>query len=194
MKELFETIWNLALPYQDKRGDGGHAKITTKYAFKLLEFESSDEDIIIPAIMLHDIGWSQLNESDRMRIFDSNATKDEKLKVRCKHQEEGVKLAKVILKKVNYSQKLTEEILEIISQHDTRDGFISNNEGLVRDADKLWRFSKIGFTAVLIRNKFSFQQLYDKLINRIELSNYFYSNKAKQIAYDELEKRKNNFN
>jgi hypothetical protein len=65
---------------------------------------------------------------------------------------------------------------------------------LVRDADKLWQFSNTGFTVDLVRNKFSFQQLYDELINKIELVNFFYSEKAKQIAYDELEMRKKDCN
>jgi len=42
---------------------------------------------------------------------------------------------------------LVPEILEIISHTDTRKGFISKNEGLVRDADKLWRTSQRGFAA-----------------------------------------------
>jgi len=194
MKEIFEKIWELALSYQDKRGDKGHAEITTHYAFKLLETEKGNEEIVIPAIMLHDIGWSQLTKAERMIIFDSNSTKDQKLEVRCKHQDVGVKLAKEILNKLNYSKNLIKDILEIISQHDTRDEFISLNEGLVRDSDKLWRFSKTGFMLDLIRYKFSFQQLYDKLIKRTELPNFFYSQKAKQIALDELEMRKKDCN
>jgi HD superfamily phosphodiesterase len=194
MKEIFEKIWELALPYQDKRDDKGHAKITTDYALKLLETEEGNDEIVVPAIILHDIGWSQLNKEQRMTIFDHAATRDQKLDVRYKHQNTGVELAKKILNQLDYSDDLINEITEIISQHDTRDGFISQNEGLVRDADKLWRFSKTGFTADLVRNKFSFQQLHDKLINKIELPNFFYSEKAKQIAYDELEMRKEDCN
>ncbi len=194
MKEVFEKIWELALPYQDKRDDKGHAEITTSYALKLLESERGNENVVVPAIILHDIGWSQLTKDERMTIFDHSATKDEKLRVRYRHQDEGVRLGKDILNQVNYTQNLIEEILDIISQHDTREGFISQDEGLARDADKLWRFSKTGFIADLIRNKFSFQQLYDKLTNKIELPNFFYSNKAKQIAYDELEIRKKDCN
>lgn len=194
MKEIFEKIWELALPYQDKRDDKEHAEITTSYALRLLESEEGNENVIVPAIILHDIGWSQLTNDEKMAIFDHSATKDEKLGVRYKHQDASVNLGKDILNQINYPQTLIEEILDIISQHDTREGFISQNEGLVRDADKLWRFSKTGFAADLIRNKFSFQQLYDKLINKIELPNFFYSNKAKQIAYDELEIRKKDCN
>jgi HD superfamily phosphodiesterase len=190
MKEIFEKIWKLALPYQDKRDDKGHAEITLQYALKLFGSEGGNEDVIVPAIILHDIGWSQLTSEGRMTIFGQNVTPDEKLEVRLKHQEAGVELGRGILNKINYPKELIEEILEIVSQHDTREGFISKNEGLVRDADKLWRFSKTGFNKDLIRYKFGFQQLNDKLINKIKLTNFFYSEKAEQIAREELEKRR----
>lgn len=106
MKEIFENIWNLALPYQDKRDDKGHAKITTEYALRLLETENDIDKVVVPAIILHDIGWSQLDKEQRMIIFDHNATKDQKLGVRYKHQDEGVKLAKDILNQPNYSDDL----------------------------------------------------------------------------------------
>ena len=193
MDKLFDKIWTLALTYQDKRDDKGHAAVTLHYAQRLLESEKGDKNIIIPAIILHDTGWSQLSDEERMTIFDNNATKDEKLKLRYKHQEEGVIIAKNILEQVKYPKKFTEEILEIISQHDTRKGFLSNNEGLVRDADKLWRFSKIGFDADIKRFNFSFERLEDKLIERANLPNFFFSKKAKQIAYEELENRKHKY-
>ncbi len=194
MKAIFEKIWELSLPYQDKRDDEGHTKITTDYALKLLETEKGDDNVVVPAIILHDIGWSQLNKDERMIALDHSATKDQKLEVRYKHQDAGVKLGKEILDQLNYPEDLIDEILEIISQHDTREGFISQNEGLVRDADKLWRFSKTGFTSYFSRNKFSLQQVYDKFIKKIELPNFFYSDKAKQIAYDELKMRKQDCN
>ncbi len=190
MQKKIEEIWKLALPYQDKRNDKGHARITTQYALKLLESENGDRNVVIPAIMLHDIGWGQLSEKDRMLTFDDRATKEKKLEARYKHQNEGVRLGRKILIQVNYSKDLIEEILEIISQHDTREGFISQNEGLVRDSDKLWRFSKTGLTADLVRSNFSFQQKYQMLCDDIECRNYFYSDIAKKIAYEELKTRK----
>jgi hypothetical protein len=153
MKKIFNQIWKLALPYQDKRDDTGHAEVTTKFAWKLVESEKGDEDVIIPAIMLHDIGYSQLTKERRLQVFDKNLSKEERLKVQMEHQNESVKLARIILGQVNYPPKLTEEILEIISQHDSREGFISKNEGLVRDADKLSRTSREGVAAGEARRK-----------------------------------------
>lgn len=189
MKEIFQKIWDLALPYQDKRDDKGHAEITLHYAQKLLETEDAEEEIVIPAIILHDIGWSQLKKEECMIIFDHDASKDDVLKVRIRHQDESVMLGKDILQQVNYPKDKIDEILEIVSQHDTRKGFISANEGIVRDADKLWRFSDVGFGADLVRNKFTIQELHDKLINKMKDANFFFSKKAEEIALSELAER-----
>ena len=190
MKTILKKIWELALPYQDKRDDIGHAEVTLSYAKKLITSDNGDEDIIIPSIILHDIGWSQLSEKDRFIIFDHDATKDQKLAVRIMHQDESVRLGRKILMDVKYPSEKMPEILEIVSQHDTRNGFISKNEGLTRDADKLWRFSKIGFEKDRIRNSYSFQKLYEFCNSKIDLKNYFYSETARKIARAELEQRK----
>ena len=156
MKKIHQKIWQLATPYQDKRDDQSHAEIVTNYAIKLCKIEKGIGDVIIPAAILHDVGWSQLSKEEKFLIFNHNATNSEILEVRYKHQDAGVKISREILNELNYPKKIIDEIVEIISQHDTRESFISKNEGLVRDADKLWRFSKVGFAADIKRNAFVF--------------------------------------
>ena len=190
MKEIFQRIWEIALPYQDKRDDEGHAAITLDYAKKLVEAENGDEDIVLPAIILHDVGWSKLPRARRLLIFDRAAKAEGRQSVRLEHQEEGVKLAREILSEVGYPADMTEEILEIISQHDTRVGFTSKNEGLVRDADKLWRFSRSGLDADARRYKGTREFPFGILEARLQDPNFLYSETAKQIAIEELEQRK----
>jgi len=187
MKELFNKIWELALPYQDKREDVGHAETSLKYACKLVTLENGNEDVVLPAIILHDVGWSQLPEERRLIIFDREAKEEDKREVQLEHQIEGVKLAIKILRKVNYPPELTDEILEIISQHDTRKGFISKNEGIVRDADKLWRTSKEGFTVSEARAKKREAQRFKLLEEGLNKAHYFYSETARQMALEDLE-------
>ena len=186
MKEIFNKIWELALPYQDKRDDAGHAKTSLKYALKLVDLEKGNEDVVIPAIILHDVGWSQLPEERRLIIFDPRASEENKREVQLEHQTESVKLAVKILRKVNYSPELTDEILEIISQHDTRKGFISKNEGIVRDADKLWRTSKEGFTASEARAKKREAKRFKLIEEGLNKADYIYSKTARQIALADL--------
>jgi hypothetical protein len=189
VKPLFERIWDLALPYQDQRDDPGHAEVARHYALVLLETEGGDEDVIIPAITLHDVGYSQLPKERRLQVFDRNLKDEERRVVQREHEEAGVKLAGELLKQVAYDAVLTVEILEIISQHDTRKGFISRNEGLVRDSDKLWRFSKRGFEVGDRRNPTDRSTRLQDLEKSIDKPDYFYSERARQIAREELKSR-----
>lgn len=190
MKDKYKKIWELALPYQDKRNDKGHAQTVAEYTFKLCQIEKANDVIAIPAAILHDIGWSKLSQKERMKIFGSKITPKAEYDIRIKHQEESVRLAKKILNAAKYPMVYFKDILEIISQHDTREGFISSEDGVMRDADKLWRYSRVGFQADLDRNNFAFDFLYNKMLNNIDRKNYFYFDSSRNIAREELENRR----
>lgn len=190
MKEIFEKIWETALPYQDQRNDDGHARITLKYAKELVKLEDGNEDIVIPAIILHDVGYSQILRERRMLIFDRDATNEEREAVRYIHQAQSVKLGEKILKELNYPADMITKILEIISKHDTRKGFISKEEGLVRDADKLWRYSPESFKVNAKHRKSVLVERCKRLEKDLEDPDYIYSESAKKIARQELEERK----
>lgn len=192
-KKEYQKIWETALPFQDKRDDAGHAEIVTRFATKLCELEKADGDIVIPAAILHDIGWSQLSEEEKFIIFGSNATKEEMLHVRIRHQKEGAKLAEEILEKLKYPSEQIKQILEIISQHDTRKGFFSKEDGIMRDADKLWRFSKVGLDADIRRREMPFDEYYNRMEKRIEEDNFFFSESAKLLAREELIERRKEY-
>jgi hypothetical protein len=190
LKEVFEKIWELALPYQDKRDDAGHAEVTLRFAKELAVSEHGNENVMIPAIILHDVGWSQLVKERRMLIFDKDATDEVRRQVQIEHQNEGVLVAGGILREVGYPPVLAQEILEIISQHDTREGFVSRNEGLVRDADKLSRTSQEGFASGKRRGQSPDPSRWQKMEEGIYKPGYFYSDTARKIAAAELKLRK----
>lgn len=193
MNKIYETIWNLALEHQDAREDEGHAAITRGYAFRLLKEEDANPDVVIPAITLHDIGWSFMPEEERFVIFNLRAKKKEKIKMRIKHQTLGSRKAEEFLIKVGYDSKLSKHIIKIISKHDTREGTFSKEDSVVRDADKLWRFSNKGFWADLRRSHILPLKLYNKLKNNIDKENFFLTETAKRIAREELEQRRKEF-
>lgn len=193
MKPIYKKIWKLALPYQDKRDDKGHAETVLHYALELLKDEKADENIVIPAAILHDIGWSQLSAEERFHSFVKNRGMKKEYAIRRKHENVGVKLAREVLKKADYNPNLKKEILEIISRHDTRHGFISKNEGIMRDADKLWRYSKTGFWLDVKRFKEPQKKWYENARKKIELQDFFYSKSGKNIALHELRRRKEEF-
>lgn len=134
------NIWEKALPYQDKRLDSGHAEFVTYFALQLLQHSAADREIVVPAAILHDLGWSQMSPAELELFADPNMERYEPI-LRARHQEEGVLFAGTFLGKVDYSRNSIVHILEIISQHDTRNGFYSPEDGVMRDADKLWRFT-----------------------------------------------------
>ena len=69
-----------------------HTEISTQFAYRLLEIEEAgDEDIVIPAILLHDVGWSQVPEELQLKAFGPKATLPEWNRV---HEVEGVRIAR----------------------------------------------------------------------------------------------------
>ncbi|MCJ7804781.1 HD domain-containing protein [Patescibacteria group bacterium] len=196
MKKIFKEIWQLALPYQDKRDDQGHAKTVLKYAFKLLKTEKADKDIVIPTAILHDIGWSQLTKKERFFVYKNKITKEMEMKmkskvgVRVKHELAGERLAREILEKIKYNKKKIKKIRAIIKQHDIDKISISPEDCLVKDADRLWVFSKLGFEADIKRFNFSPAKCYNILVKNLNLPNYFKTKSAKKIGKQELEKRR----
>jgi len=182
-----KAIWDAALPYQDKRNDRCHAEFVTYFTLKLTELLKGKGDITIPAAILHDIGWSQLPKSELKKFYDSIGTEQE-LKLRKRHQEEGIKLAKKILTKCQYPRGLIKEILEIVSQHDTRKGFYSNEDGIVRDSDKLWRFTYPAMRIVMREKDYTFNQIKDLMSKEMNRKNFFYSYITKNIALLELKR------
>jgi putative nucleotidyltransferase with HDIG domain len=181
-----KKLWNVALPYQDKRDDIGHAENVTYFALKLVEYLNANREVIIPAAILHDIGWSRLPENEISSFYSVLGSSSE-LELRLKHQKEGSLLAQKILEKVKYPNKYISNVIEIISQHDTRKGFFSEADGLVRDADKLWRFTLPCWYLVMQKIKTSLKDFERKHKEYILQQGYFYSDIAKEIARIELE-------
>ena len=184
MKKIFEEIWQLALPYLNTRENDVHTKYAMDFGFKLLQKEGGEEDIVIPAILLHDVGWKKVPEDLQLKAFGPKATMPELNRV---HEIEGVKIAREILRKIQYDEEKTEEILEIIGGHDSRKEPSSLNDKLVKDADKLWRYSKKAFRINRERFEHTFEQYMERL--RSNLDNWFLTDSAKGIAKEEMQNR-----
>jgi len=69
---MLRDIWNKALPYQDTRDDVGHAKTVMQNAYKLLKYEKGEDEIVIPASILHDIGWAKIKKQLKSRFLILN--------------------------------------------------------------------------------------------------------------------------
>ncbi|MGC8658940.1 MAG: HD domain-containing protein [Desulfomonilaceae bacterium] len=135
----FSEIYELAKPFLDTRNNEVHMRVSYGFVNKLLEVENGNQAVTCPAIILHDVGWKMVPEELQLQAF---GPKNYDRKINRIHEVEGAKIARKILEKVDYDPNLLEEIVEIISGHDSRKEALSINDAIVKDADKLWRFSR----------------------------------------------------
>ena len=103
------------------------------------------------------------------------------------HEVEGVKIAQKILQKLNYDAFKTDKILKIIDGHDSRTTSVSLNDMIVKDADKLWRYSQSGFYIDIERFGESYEEGLERL--RSNLSGWLFTVSAKEIATVKLKRR-----
>ena len=181
---VYEKIYRLARPYLDTRRNDTHVEISLQLAFELLKVEGGDHTIVIPAIILHDVGWKKIPEDQHLKAFGPGATSPEINRI---HEEAGVKIAGEILAKVNYDTHKISEILSIIDGHDSRQEALSLNDQIVKDADKLWRYTRKGFE---IDNR-RFDETLTEGLSRLRkyVDRWFFTPAACRIAHDELQQR-----
>jgi hypothetical protein len=184
LKDIYERIWDLARPYLNTRKNDIHTEISTGLAQQLLVREGGEEDIVIPAIILHDVGWKEVPEDIQSKAFGPKASMPEWNRV---HEVEGAKIAGHILRKVNYRKDKILEIQEIIKGHDSRKEPISLNDSIVKDADKLWRYSEIAIRRVQMGFGLTFEECIERLCQNLEP--WFLTKSGKRMATEEIEKR-----
>jgi HD superfamily phosphodiesterase len=148
IKPIHQEIFEKAKPFLRTRKNLIHTRIALRYALKLLKSEKGDEGVVIPAAILHDVGWKAIPEHLHLTAFGPNPSNPKLTKV---HELEGAKIAKAILEKIHYPPKKLKEICQIIRGHDSRKRPLSWNDRIVKDSDKLWRYSRRGMAIDLGR-------------------------------------------
>jgi len=185
MEPIYQKIFEKAKPFLHTRKNLIHTRIALRYALKLLKFEKGDEEVVIPATLLHDVGWSAIPENLHLTAFGPNPSNPKLARV---HELEGAKIAKGILEKLHYPPEKTDEISRIVQGHDTRKRPISASDRIVKDADKLWRYSRSGVKIETERfhiSKVNFLNFLEKKIKK-----WFFLPSSKQWARQELIKRR----
>jgi hypothetical protein len=180
MLTIYHEIYAFAKPYLNTRKNDIHVKISYGFACRLLEDEPGDPEVVIPAILCHDLGWIKVPEHLQLKAFGPGFDPD----LRRIHEVEGVKLARDILHQVNYDPVKTAEILDIIDGHDSRSLAISDNDKIVKDADKLFRFSATGLAIDVERFRQN-RESYLKWISE-QIDTWFFTKTGKQLAWTEL--------
>ena len=143
LKNDYADIFQKAAPYLDARRNDVHTQISYEFARRLLSFyPEADEHIVLPAIILHDVGWKIIPEDEHLISFGPNM-KDTRNQRR--HEVAGAKIADDILSALGFDREVIQQILDIIDGHDSRPTAMNLNDRIVKDADKLWRFTPTGF-------------------------------------------------
>ncbi len=189
--EFIRGLFQDAEPYLSVRGDVLHAKISHGYALALMREEGGDPRIIEPAVILHDVGWSCLTPDAIKGAYGVKAGGHESHTLNRIHEAAGERIAREILKGYSYDSDLISIIASIIRTHDSGKQVRSMEEAIVKDADKLWRFSETGFSTEFKRQEITALDLYRHLESHVR--EWFFTNTALRIAEEELGKRREEF-
>ncbi|MBI5583464.1 MAG: HD domain-containing protein [Deltaproteobacteria bacterium] len=142
---FIEMLFRLAEPYLSVRNDLLHTQVAHQYCLRLLSAEGGDQRIVEPAVILHDVGWSKLPPEQLKIAFGIRAGGPEARRLNRIHEVEGAVIAGRLLQTLNYDPGLIEQITEMIERHDSGKHPESLEEKMLKDADKLWRYSGVGF-------------------------------------------------
>lgn len=185
--QFISKLFREAEPYLTNRSDISHTGVSHAYALILLKHEEGNEKIVEPAIILHDVGWSILKPEQIEAAYGVRAKGEEAVRLNRIHEVEGASIARQILQSLNYESHLIDKIASIIERHDSGNYADCLEEELVKDADKLWRFSKIGFWKEVERQGLSPAELHHYLAERYQ--SWFFTQTALALAGDKIEKR-----
>ena len=185
LNPIYQEIFERAKPYLRTRKNLIHTRISLRYAIQLLKIEGGDEEVVIPALLLHDVGWKIVPEELQLTAFGPTLTNP---RLRRVHEMEGARIAREILETLHYPPEKVKKICRIIQGHDSRERSISLSDRIVKDSDKLWRFSRKGLSIETNRFHMSAAQWLNHLEGNIE--KWFYLRASSRLATEELARRR----
>lgn len=185
MKDGFQQIWELAKPYL-KKGVVKDFVVHTNGVIKAMELilkkEEGDERILIPAAILHDVGWHKVPP----RLQKSN-NREDKTKAMRLHLEYAKPVIRTVLKRVGYVENQIEKVIDIVVAHKFQDPKELDKKLLI-DADTLSDAFKEPFYSDCKSHGITPEKNYS-----YRKKNKFYTKVAREIFDKELEKRKKEF-
>jgi len=183
-----EALFRDAAPFLEARGDLLHTRVAHRYAMLLMASEGGDPALVEPAVILHDVGWSAVDRHRIRGAFGVHAEgRSSAERVNRIHEIEGAAIARRILESHRYDARYIVRIVRIIERHDSGTEADSVEEKLVKDADKLWRYSKEGFWKEIERQGVDPVYFHQRLIRRRK--EWFMTPSALEIAKRELHDR-----
>jgi HD superfamily phosphodiesterase len=185
LKPIYLKIFEKAKPFLRTRKNLVHTRISLRYALRLLREEEGDESVVIPAILLHDVGWKTIPEHLQLTAFGPDPSNPQLTKA---HEVNGAKIAKAILEEFRYPPEKITQISRIIRGHDTRKRALSRSDRIVKDADKLFRYSQKG-TAIDLERFGVARKDYLSFLE-VQVEKWFFLATSRQLAREELFRKK----
>lgn len=179
----YTQIYPRAEPWQT-RSNEIHVPESYALAQKLVAAHpEADADIALPAILLHDVGYMAVPAEDHLKGL-AGAVKGWEPDITRRHEIQGAALAGEILAEVGWDPQRTVVIQDIVDGHDSRSEALSLEDQLVKDADKLWRFTE---SAVRICHKWM-ELTPERYVNCVqsEIERWFFTDTARELARREL--------
>lgn len=140
-------VWEAAVEHLHVRSNDVHTAYSYGLARALCELNpEADPDVVLPAILLHDTGWSMLPADDVLAAISPAGSRPESV---IRHEKEGARIAEGILHELGHPTERIDQITTIIDGHDSRREALDLDDALVKDSDKLWRLSPHGVDTVM---------------------------------------------
>ncbi|MDO9589537.1 MAG: HD domain-containing protein, partial [Microcella sp.] len=138
-----DPVWRAVVTEARTRANDIHLPISVAYAERLCDaYPEADALVVRVTTLLHDTGWARVDES---KIISEGFAGDwRKADIRFEHERHGCDIAREVLPGLGYDDAFIVRVTDIIDGHDTRQISHSLEDSLVRDADRLWRFTATG--------------------------------------------------
>lgn len=139
-------LWEAARPYLDVRNNDEHTIVAYAIARMLLtEIPEADESTVLPAVILHDVGWKRIDPELLLLAIGRNPTRKDLV---FEHEKHSVEIAREILETHRPEGVDIEAVLAIIDGHDTTKEARSIDDAVLKDADKGWRSTPHGMRTI----------------------------------------------
>jgi hypothetical protein len=141
-----DDVWSRASPHLRVRNNDTHSLYAYAIAQALLRrLPEADRAIVLPAILLHDTGWSTVRDEEILEAIAPGGGRPDLVR---RHEIEGARIAREVLQELGRPESVVTRVTAIIDGHDSRPEALSIEDAIVKDADKIWRVTPHGLTVV----------------------------------------------
>ncbi len=184
MIKKYEKLWEIVS--KKLRGVGKkdyvlHSKMVTRAMQEIIQYEGGEEKILIPAAMLHDIGWLNVPKKYQFAKTDEDKKIAEKL-----HIEKAPEIIKEILKNLNYTNDRINRIIRVVINHKSKNPAGDKEIECIVDSDNLSdTYQEPFYSDVMSYNSTPIKTL------KFRSKNRFFTKTAKSIFNKQIEERRN---